>query len=60
MHRTVIDQAQVGFVNQGRALQSVVGALTGQTVPRDAAKFFINKGDEGLSGGCIPLAPLKE
>ena len=47
-------------MNQGRALQSVVGALTGQTVPRDAAKFFINKGDEGLSGGCIPLAPLKE
>ncbi len=47
-------------MNQGRALQSVAGALTGQTLPRDAAQFSINKGDEGLSGGCIPFAPLKE
>ncbi len=47
-------------MNKGRALQSVIGALTGQTVPRDAAKFFINKGDEGLPGRCIPMAPLQE
>jgi hypothetical protein len=57
VHLGDVDQTQVGFVNQGRGLESTAGAFVLHAVARDAAEFGVNPRRELLQGGPIPLRP---
>jgi hypothetical protein len=60
MDRCAADQTQVRFMDQGCALQGVVGGLAGQTVPRQAAKFVVNKRDKRFASGRIAVTPPEQ
>jgi hypothetical protein len=39
----VVEESQIGFVDQSGALQCVSGTLALEMVPRDVAQFFVDK-----------------
>jgi hypothetical protein len=56
-HSLVIDQSQIGFVDQGGGLQAVVGAFPFQVMPCQAAEFVINDRGELIERGLVPGTP---
>jgi hypothetical protein len=52
-----VDQAQVGFVNQGCGLEGAAGALVLHAVAGDAAELSVDPRRELVQGGCIPVRP---
>jgi len=56
-HPPTVHQLQICFVDQGGALESVTGALTGQITVRHTAQFLINKGDQLAQRRFITLPP---
>ena len=54
------DETKVGFVNQCRALQCVVGAFPPKVTSRQAAQFVVNQRNQSLSRTLISLAPIQE
>lgn len=57
---TLSDETKIGFVDQCRALKSVIGALLPQVILSDATQLLINEGDKGLEGFLIPCSPFAE
>ena len=57
VHALVIDQAHVGFIDQGRGLETVAGALAFHVAPRQAVQFVINDGGQPLERALISVAP---
>ena len=50
----MIDEAQVGFVDQSGGLQRVIGALTLQVIARQLAQLLVDERHEAI--GCIGVA----
>ncbi len=53
LRQFLTDQADVRFVNQGSALQGVVGAFALQVPMRHAAQFGVNDRHQGVEGFAI-------
>jgi hypothetical protein len=53
-------KAEIGLVHNRRALQRVIGTLTSQVVPRQAAQFVIDQRDKRLSGGNVAATPASQ
>lgn len=47
-------------MDEGGPLQGVIGALTGKTLARQAAKLVINKRDKSFAGRNVATAPAEE
>jgi hypothetical protein len=56
VHRVAPHQPEIGLVDQGCALQSVVLALLGETSSGNAAEFFVDQDNQGLA--CRGLSPI--
>lgn len=54
LERRIMEQLQVGFVHQGRGLQSMIGPLVAQMPLRDAMQFGINQFRQLVEGIQIP------
>jgi hypothetical protein len=59
-HIPLIDEAQVGLVNQGRALQRVVRALSTQLPVCKPAQLCINQRHQLAEGTLIARGPVEE
>jgi hypothetical protein len=53
-------QAQVCFVNQGAALEGVIGAFVAQVVTGDAAQLTVNERNELFPRILVTLPPVDE
>src|ERR1700680_2530673 len=60
LRRSLANQAQIRFVDQGGALQGVVGTFAAQMASCLAAQLIVNHGDEGFPCFLITLAPIGE
>ena len=60
VHALVIDQPQVGFVDQGRGLQAVAGALAPHVVVRQTTEFVVDDRHQEGERKLIPVAPRSE
>src|SRR5688572_13086606 len=56
----VIDQPQVGFVDQGRGLQAVAGALAPHVVVRQTTEFVVDDRHQEGERTLISVAPRSE
>ena len=56
----LIDQAQVGFVDERRRLERVVSTLSSQMCGRAAAKLVVDEWDELIARAPIAGAPRVE
>lgn len=57
---TLIQQAQICLMNQGRALQGVAGALPLQMETCDVAKLFVDRRDKLLKPPLVARFPARE
>ena len=57
VHALVVDQPQVGFVDQGRRLQAVAGALAPHVVVRQTTEFVVDDRHQEGERKLIPVAP---
>ena len=55
MHLAFVDQAQVGFADERRGLQRVVGALVAPVAVRQPPQFFVDQGINSSSAARSPL-----
>ncbi len=60
LHVALVHQPEVSFVNQCRALQSMIGALPAQVPARQTPQFAINERRQVLERLLIALAPVDE
>ena len=58
--RILANETQVGFIDQGSALQGVSGTLAIQVIVREAAKFIVDQRDQSVESLAISLAPVGE
>ena len=58
--RMLLDEAEVGFVDEGGGLEGVAGAFAGKVAGREAAKFGVDERDECLQCGGVAGAPSAE
>lgn len=56
----LLDEAEVGFVDEGGGLEGVASAFAGEVAGGEAAKFGVDEGDECLQGGGVAGAPAAE
>ena len=56
----MIDQAQIGFVDEGGGLQGVAADLAAQVVPGQAPQLAVDEGQKPISGGIFAAAPCLE
>ena len=56
----LIDESQVGFVDERRRLQRVPGPLATQLAPGDAAQLGIYERQQLVEGTVIPPTPIIE
>ncbi len=54
---SLIDQARIGLVDEGRGLESVIAALPSHECPREASKLFVHYGLELF--GCFDVAAAR-
>ena len=57
LRRILARQPHIGFVYQGRALQSVVGAFPLQVIVRQAAQFVVDHRHEDIECLTVSLSP---
>lgn len=50
-------QAEIGFIHQGGALQSVVGAFLAQLKVGQTLQFFIDDGQQGVQSLAVGTPP---
>ena len=60
LHALIIHQAHVGFIDQGRGLEAVAGALPFHVAAREAAKLVINDGGQPRERAMVAVAPGAE
>ena len=60
VHALVIDQPQVGFVDQRRRLQAVAGALAPHVVVRQTTELVVDDRHQEGERTLIPVAPRPE
>ena len=60
LHALIIHQAHVGFIDQGRGLQAVAGALAFHVAARQAVEFVINDGGQPFERALVSVAPGAE
>ena len=60
LHALVIHQAHVGFIDQGRGLQAVAGALALHVVACQAVEFLIDDGGQPFERALVSVAPGAE
>ena len=58
LDRLLADHPHIGFVNQRRALQCVVGAFRLEMVMSQTAKLVVDQGQEILEGFFVALFPV--
>src|SRR5258708_15038430 len=58
VHRVLFDHSQVGFMDEGRGLQSVSWPFLTQVVTRQPSELFIDQGCEPLQSLGISPAPF--
>jgi hypothetical protein len=56
----LIDQANVGFVDEGGGLECVTSSLPAHVAAREAMQFFIDQRVQLVECRLIPVAPLSE
>src|SRR6266513_5445453 len=56
----IIDQSQVGFVENGSGLQGVAGALPAHVMVGDPVQFGLHQWEQLLQRSLIPAAPVAE
>jgi len=56
----LLDHADIGFMYQRCALQSMAGTLTAQVVLGNLPEFVIDKGDEGIEDLAVSAPPPAE
>jgi hypothetical protein len=52
-----LEQAQIGFIHQGRSLKHVTGSLVGHVTPGDSAQLVIDERRQPFQGLFIPRTP---
>jgi hypothetical protein len=57
VHAADIDQPQIGFVKEGRRLETVVGSLTTHASSGDLPQLVVHTWNDLLEGGWITSAP---
>ena len=60
LRRSLSNQAQIRFVDQGGALQRVVGAFAAQMAARLPAQLVVNHWDQRFPRFLVALAPIGE
>src|SRR5215213_5272985 len=60
VHALVIDQPQVGFVDESRGLQAMAGALAPHVVVRQTTEFVVDDRHQEGERKLIPVAPGSE
>ena len=58
--RVLVKEAQVGFVNQCSALESVIGALAPEVSAGDAAQLLVDQGNQLFACVLITKPPVDE
>ena len=53
-HPTLVDETEIGFVDQGGGLEGVVGPLVPQLPSRDTPEIPVDRGIEPVRGTGIP------
>jgi hypothetical protein len=56
----IIDQSQVGFVENSSGLQRVAGALTAHVMVGEAVQFGLHQREQLLQRSLVPAAPVAE
>src|SRR5437867_6188264 len=60
LHALVIHQAHVGFIDQGRGLEAVAGALAFHVALPQTVELVINDGGQPVECASIPVSPGSE
>src|SRR5580700_11041506 len=60
LHALVVDEAHVGFIDQGGGLQTVTRALAPHVASGEAPEFVIDDGGQPVERGSISIAPGSE
>src|ERR1035437_7203573 len=60
LHALIIHQAHVGFIDQGRGLEAVAGALAFHVAARQAVELVINDGGQPVERALVSVAPGAE
>ena len=60
LHPSLVDETQVGFVNQGGRLQRVLRAFPLQVTRRHAPKLVVDEGHQRCQRLFVAVAPLNE
>ncbi len=60
VHALVIDQPQVGFVDQGRGLQAVAGLLALQVVVRQTVELVVHNRGYPSESALVAVGPRTE
>jgi hypothetical protein len=60
LHTRVIHQAKIRFIDQGRSLQCVAGALTAHLAVGQSPQFLIDKGNHTVGRRFVAVAPVEE
>jgi hypothetical protein len=55
-----LNEAEVGFVYQGRTLKGVVRAFAAQMAACQATQLVVYERDERFAGTLVPLTPIAE
>ena len=57
LHALIIHQAPVGFIDQGRGLEAVAGALMFHVAARQTVELVVNDGGQPVEGALVSAAP---
>ena len=56
----VVNEAEIGFMDEGSAAESVIGALALEVAVSEVVELVVDQGNESLKGFRIPLSPADE
>jgi hypothetical protein len=56
----LVDEAEEGFMDDGGALQGVVGSFGAQASTGEAAEFIVDQGHQVFEGMLVAVAPVDE
>jgi hypothetical protein len=60
VHASLVDEAQIHFVDQRRRLQSVIGALATKMIARQSPQFVIDKRHQFGGRILVAIAPTEK
>ena len=58
--RPVVNETEIGFMDEGSAAQGVIGAFSTEEAVSDVVELVVDQGNESLEGFRIPLSPADE